>query len=82
VNCAFSFCWDAWFADESPSQHQDRARPPETADGPERGAHPHPTSPSRPAGPKPSARSAPGSTPGTPCNATGRPGRTRPTNHR
>lgn len=35
VNCAFSFCWDAWFADET--QAQDQAQPPETADGTERG---------------------------------------------
>ncbi|MFF1342962.1 IS701 family transposase [Streptomyces sp. NPDC058290] len=38
VNCAFSFCWDTWFAD--PSLTQDPLEPPETADGPERG-HTH-----------------------------------------
>ncbi|MFI6006975.1 transposase [Streptomyces sp. NPDC051366] len=35
VICAFSFCWDAWFADEPPSQVQ--TQPPAAADGPERG---------------------------------------------
>ena len=36
VNCAFSFCWDAWFA-ENPAQHADAAPPPEPGDG-ERGS--------------------------------------------
>jgi SRSO17 transposase len=35
VNCAFSFCWDAWFAD--PRHAEDPVALPETADGPERG---------------------------------------------
>jgi hypothetical protein len=35
VNCAFSFCWDAWFA-ESPAQHADAAPRPEPGRG-ERG---------------------------------------------
>ncbi|MFI0928144.1 IS701 family transposase [Streptomyces sp. NPDC021012] len=43
VNCAFSFCWDAWFADET--QAQDQAQPPETADGTERGHNHVPPAP-------------------------------------
>ncbi|MCX4632727.1 IS701 family transposase [Streptomyces sp. NBC_01443] len=35
VNCAFSFCWDAWFTDEP--QERDQPQPPETTTGPERG---------------------------------------------
>ena len=35
VNCAFSFCWDAWFA-ENPAQHDDAAPRPEPGRG-ERG---------------------------------------------
>jgi len=35
VNCAFSFCWDAWFA-ENPAQHADAAPQPEPGRG-ERG---------------------------------------------
>ena len=27
VNCAFSFCWDAWFADTPPQQDPAAARP-------------------------------------------------------
>jgi hypothetical protein len=36
VNCAFCFCWDAWFA-ENPPQHDDAAPQPEPGSG-ERGA--------------------------------------------
>jgi hypothetical protein len=36
VNCAFSFCWDAWFA-ENPLEH-DVAAPPEPSRAGERGA--------------------------------------------
>ena len=36
VNCAFCFCWDAWFAD-NPPQHDDAAPRPEPGGG-ERGA--------------------------------------------
>jgi hypothetical protein len=72
VNCAFSFCWDAWFADEPPAQ--DQARPPETADGPERGPLFVP--------PAPAARLAPGHPRdprlARPWNAAGTLGRTRP----
>jgi hypothetical protein len=32
VNCAFSFCWDAWFA-ENPAQHADAAPRPEPGRG-------------------------------------------------
>lgn len=35
VNCAFSFCWDAWFTDEPPPRGQ--TQPPGDAGGPERG---------------------------------------------
>ncbi|MFE5588510.1 IS701 family transposase, partial [Kitasatospora sp. NPDC056531] len=37
VNCAFSFCWDIWFADSPQTPEQDQAQPPETANGPARG---------------------------------------------
>jgi hypothetical protein len=36
VNCAFSFCWAAWFADHTP-QHHDAVPQPEPGGG-ERGA--------------------------------------------
>jgi len=36
VNCAFSFCWDAWFADHPP--HHDVAAPQPEPGGGERGA--------------------------------------------
>jgi hypothetical protein len=42
VNCAFSFCWDAWFADPAPAG----APPPAPgADGGERGARTRPADP-------------------------------------
>jgi hypothetical protein len=37
VNCAFSFCWDAWFADHPPQQDP---APPRPEPGRERGASP------------------------------------------
>ncbi len=62
VNCAFSFCWDAWFAHPPPP-----ATPPDPgAGGGERGAlTPGPSPP--PSWPR-----------GSRCNAGGPPGRTRP----
>ena len=47
VNCAFSFCWDAWFADHPP--HHDIAAPQPEPGGGERGAA------RRHAGPPPSS---------------------------
>ncbi len=74
VNCAFSFCWDAWFADPVRP-----ATPPALhAGNRERGPDP----PGRPArhrpGPGRSAPCAPGSPPGSRCSAGGPHGRMRP----
>ncbi len=74
VNCAFSFCWAAWFADHLP-QHDVAPQP-----GPGRGER-GPAAAAPP--PAPScrghcARCAPGFPRGSRCSAGGRPGRRRP----
>lgn len=77
VNCAFSFCWAAWFADH-PSQQDDTAPRPRPGRE-ERGATPRLAGSVVAAG---AARSAPGSAPGSRCDAGGRHGPRRPRRHR
>ena len=71
VNCAFSFCWAAWFAHPPPA-----ATPPVPGPAAERGG-PDPPSRRR-AGPGRSGPCAPGWPRGSRCSAGGPPGRTRP----
>ena len=76
VNCAFSFCWAAWFADHPARPHASAPRP-----GPgrgERGAARRrpPAAPSL--APGDSARYAPGWPPGSRCSAGGPHGPTAP----
>ena len=73
VNCAFSFCWDAWFADH-PAPSQPAAPQPGPGCG-ERGQPPHRR---RHPGRGRCARSAPGSPPGSRCGAGGPPSPKRP----
>ena len=74
VNCAFSFCWDAWFADPAPA-----AAPPPGAGGGERGSRNRAGHRARHRpGPGHCAPCAPGSPRGSRCGAGGPPGRTRP----
>ena len=72
VNCAFSFCWAAWFADQVP--HHDAAPLPEPGRG-ERGAAP-PRGP--PSWPRAIRESAHGFPPRSHCSAGGPPGPKRP----
>ena len=80
VNCAFSFCWAAWFGEHPPQQ--DAAAQPQP--GPGRGER----GPARrrPARRRPGrgrcARSAPGFPPGSRCSAGGRHGPKRPRRRR
>ncbi len=75
VNCAFSFCWAAWFADHPP---HDSAAPRPAPSRRERGAR----APSHPRLHRPGrgrcAQYAPGFLPGSRCDAGGRHGRQRP----
>ena len=76
VNCAFCFCWDAWFHDH-PAPHQSGT----TADGtrPRReGAHAPPCPRQHRPGRGRYARYAPGFPPRSRCSAGGRHGRKRP----
>src|SRR5205814_1276602 len=73
VNCAFSFCWAAWFAHPAP---QDTTPPAPQAGSGERGA-PDPPARHR-AGPARSGRCAHGWPRGSRCSAGGPPGRKRP----
>ena len=75
VNCAFSFCWDAWFADHPPRQPSAAPRP-EPGRG-ERGRPPPHRRCPRP-GRGRYARYAHGFPPGSRCSAGGRHGRRRP----
>ena len=70
VNCTFSFCRAAWFADHPP-QHGDTAPPPGPGGG-ERGRAPHRPGRGR------CARCAPGFAPGSRCSAGGQHGPRRP----
>ena len=72
VNCAFSFCWDAWFAHPAPPA----ATPPAPA-GRRRREGARTRRPRRRAGPGRSAPCAPGWPRGSRCSAGGPPGRTR-----
>jgi len=74
VNCAFTFCWNAWFtgpAPPAPHADADEERGPEP---PSHRARPLP-------GPGRYAPCAPGSPHGSRCGAGGPPGRTRPRPH-
>ena len=69
VNCAFSFCWDAWFADPAPRANRGTA----AGTRPRReGGRPPPCHRRRRPGPGRCARSAPGFPPGSHCSAGGR----------
>ena len=76
VNCAFSFCWAAWFA-EHPPQHDAAPQP-----GARRRREGAPTPPYHRRRRRPGrgrcARSAPGFPPGSRCSAGGRHGPRRP----
>ena len=76
VNCAFSFCWDAWFAENPPQQDAAAAPRPDPGRG-ERGAARRRTAAGAvlAAG---AARYAPGFPPGSRCGAGGRHGPRRP----
>ncbi|MEU6231165.1 hypothetical protein [Streptomyces sp. NPDC047042] len=63
VNCAFSFCWDQWFAPPGPLDAT--APDPYLDEGPE-GGQPNPTHPNCPAGPGHYVRFAHGSPPPPP----------------
>ena len=73
VNCAFSFCWDAWFAHPPPPRHGAAARSPAA----ERGGPDAAPGRRRP-GPGRSGPYAPGSPRGSRCSAGGPHGPTRP----
>jgi hypothetical protein len=75
VNCAFSFCWAAWFADHPPQQDPAAPRP-EPGRG-ERGAACRRTPAGAVLAPGP-ARYAPGFPPGSRCGAGGPHGPRRP----
>ena len=82
VNCAFSFCWDQWFA---PPEPLDATAPDPCPDeGPERGGRLRPTSPNGPADQGRYGPSVPGSPLPSPSTDDGEPGRTptRPPNSR
>ena len=76
VNCAFSFCWDAWFADRPP-QHDSASPRPGPGRG-EGGAHRRRTAAGAVAGRGRCARYAPGFPPGSRCSAGGQHGQMRP----
>ena len=75
VNCAFCFCWAAWFADNPPPHDAATAAStwPRREGGPNQPRHPR----HRP-GPGPSGQCAPGFPRGSCCNAGGKHGRKRP----
>jgi hypothetical protein len=75
INCAFSFCWDAWFAHPAPPAATPSA--PDADDGEGAPHPPHRTSRRRP-GPARCAPCAPGLSRGSRCGAGGPHGRTRP----
>ena len=75
VNCAFSFCWDAWFADH-PAPHQPRHRGQDPAA--ERGGPRAAVPPPAPSGRGRCAQYAPGFPPGSRCSAGGPHGPRRP----
>ena len=76
VNCAFSFCWDAWF-DENPAQHSPRlcGRDPAAERG---GSRRQATPAGTVLAGGDCARCAPGWHPGSCCSAGGEHGRRRP----
>jgi hypothetical protein len=74
VNCAFSFCWAAWFAGHPP-QHDAAPQP---GPGGGEGAPAPPSRRRRHPGRGRCARSAPGFPPGSRCSAGGRHGPRRP----
>ena len=76
VNCAFSFCWAAWFA-ENPPQHGTAAPRPEARPRREGGRAPPYRRRHRP-GRGRCARYAPGFPPGSRCSAGGPHGPRRP----
>ena len=76
VNCAFSFCWAAWFHDHPPPRRADGTTAAATRPRRE-GGRPPPYRRHRP-GRGRCARYAPGSPPGSPCGAGGRHGPRRP----
>ena len=82
VNCAFSFCWDQWFAPPGPLDAT--APDPCPDEGPERGGRLRPTSPNGPADQGRYGPSVPGSPLPSPSTDDGEPGRTptRPPNSR
>ena len=69
VNCAFSFCWDAWFADQP-----DPSQPAAPQPGPGRREGGQPQHRRRHPGRGRCAQSAPGSPRGSRCSAGGPPG--------
>ena len=73
VNCAFSFCWAAWFACPPPA-----AAPPRSRTRPAERGGPRAAGPAAVAGPARSGPCAPGWPPGSRYSAGGLPGRTRP----
>jgi hypothetical protein len=76
VNCAFSFCWAAWFADHTAQHHH--AVPQPGPGGGERGAARPPGPAGRRPGPGRSGQYAPGFPPGSHCSAGGPHGPRRP----
>ena len=78
VNCAFCFCWDAWFADPpAAAKPAHRGRNPAAERGGPRAARRHRRRP----GHGRYARYAPGFTPRSRCSAGGRHGPKRPRRH-
>ena len=75
VNCAFSFCWAAWFADHPPQHDRGTAARSPAA---ERGGPAPPYRRRRRPGPGRCARYAPGFPPGSRCSAGGPHGPRRP----
>ncbi len=75
VNCAFCFCWAAWFADHPPPRRlRHRGRNPAAERGAARRRHRHRHRPGRGR----CARYAPGFPPGSRCSAGGPHGPRRP----
>ena len=73
VNCAFSFCWDAWFQRDPAATHARRHHRGQHPAAERGGPHAALPPPHRP-GPGRCARYAPGSPPGSRCSAGGRHG--------
>ncbi|WP_367318231.1 hypothetical protein [Streptomyces sp. HUAS ZL42] len=74
VNCAFSFCWDQWFAPPGPL---DTTAPDPCLMTGQRGGPATPHQHQLPASPEPYGPSVPGSPPPSPSTGGGKPGRTR-----